>query len=335
MADQNRPIQLAFLLTPEFALLAFASAIEPYRAANLTSGQQLYRWIFLTEDGLPVRAGNGLKVVPDRQSLPDDKFDRVFVCGGVHAQRYRSERTTSWLQQQARHGTALGGISTGTWTLASAGLLQGQKCTIHWQSIDAFSEAFPDVITERSVYVAESNRYTCCGGTGALDLMVHLIGEDYGGEIVDQVCSWLFHDTVRQSTDLQGVAQHTALARKSPKLAAAIRVMSAHIEDRLTPGEISANIGVSQRQLERLFQRHLQCTPQQKYMDLRLQHAQGLLQETTLPILDISIAAGFTSQSHFTKCYREKFHRTPRSERTAPGNATTWRGKKAEDDSER
>jgi transcriptional regulator GlxA family with amidase domain len=318
MALSTPPKTIAFLLSPEFALLAFGSAVEPYRAANIAAGETLYQWRFLTDDGERVEAGNGLTVTPDGRPEMNDKFDRVFVCGGVNSQRYHPEHSIRWLQQQASAGTPIGGISTGTWTLAHAGLLAGRRCTIHWQSLDALREAFPDIVVDPAVYVVEENRFTCCGGTGALDLMVHLIAEDYGDELVTDVCTWLFHDRIRVSTDVQGVAQHTALARKSPKLAAAFRVMATHIEDRLTPGEISASIGVSQRQLERLFQRHLQCTPQQKYMDLRLQHARRLLLETSLPILDISIAAGFTSQSHFTKCYREKFHRTPRSERVGP-----------------
>ena len=318
MALSTPTKHIAFLLTPEFAMLAFGSAVEPYRAANITSGKTLYKWTFLTDDGEQIEAGNGLLVTPDKKPSVSDKYDRIFVCGGVNSQRYHPDYSIRWLQQQALAGTPIGGISTGAWTLAHAGLLSHKRCTIHWQSIDAFREAFPEIKADPSVYVVENNRYTCCGGTGALDLMVHLIAEDYGDELVTDVCTWLFHDRIRVSTDVQGVAQHTALARKSPKLAAAFRVMATHIEDRLTPGEISASIGVSQRQLERLFQRHLQCTPQQKYMDLRLQHARRLLLETSLPILDISIAAGFTSQSHFTKCYREKFRRTPRSERVGP-----------------
>lgn len=300
-------------------MLAFGSAVEPYRAANLTAAKKLYSWTFLSENGAPVTAGNGLTVNTDRAPAADDRFERIFVCGGVNTRNYKSDAMIRWLQQQAHTGAAIGGISTGTWLLANAGLLSGRRCTIHWQSIDAFREAFPDVKVDPSVYVLENNRYTCCGGTGAFDMMVHLIADDYGEDVVTDVCTWLFHDRVRISTDVQGVAQHTALARKSPKLAAAFRVMATHIEDRLTPGEISAQIGVSQRQLERLFQRHLHCTPQQKYMDLRLQHARRLLLETSMPILDISIAAGFTSQSHFTKCYREKFDRTPRSERLGAG----------------
>ncbi len=299
-------------------MLAFGSAVEPYRAANITSGKNLYRWTFITDDGKPITAGNGLRVTPDKYPDSTDRFDRIFVVGGVNSRQHKPDTTIRWLLQQAHSGTAIGAISTGTWVLANAGLLHGRRCTIHWQSIDAFKEAYPDIKADPSVYVVENNRYTCCGGTGALDMMVHLIAEDYGDNVVTDVCTWLFHDRIRISTDVQGVAQHTALARKSPKLAAAFRVMSSHIEERLTPGEIAADIGVSQRQLERLFQRHLQCTPQQKYMDLRLQHARRLLLETSLPILDISIAAGFTSQSHFTKCYREKFRRTPRSERLGP-----------------
>lgn len=307
--------KIAFLLTPEFAMLAFGSAVEPYRAANLTASGQLYEWTFLSENGQPVEAGNGLVVTPDRAPDNSDRFDRVFVCGGVNTRKHKPDATIRWLQLQAQNGAAIGGISTGTWMLAHAGLLQGRRCTLHWQSIDAFREAYPEITVDPSVYVVENNRYTCCGGTGALDMMVHLIAEDYGDDVVTDVCTWLFHDRIRVSSDVQGVAQHAALARKSPKLAAAFRVMATHLEDRLTPGEISASIGVSQRQLERLFQRHLKCTPQQKYMDLRLQHARRLLLETSMPILDVSIAAGFTSQSHFTKCYREQFNHTPRSER--------------------
>ena len=300
--------------------------MEPYRAANVTSGRELYRWTFLTDDGKPLTAGNGITLTPDRMPDISDRFDRIFVCGGVNTQLYKPEHTIRWLQHHAQNGTTIGSVSTGAWLLAYAGLLQGQRCTIHWQSIDAFKEAYPDIKADPSVYVIENNRSTCCGGTGAFDMMAHLIAEDYGDEVVTDVCTWLFHDRIRMSTDVQGIAQHTALARKSPKLAAAFRVMASHIEDRLTPGEISARIGVSQRQLERLFQRHLQCTPQQKYMDLRLQHSKRLLMETSLPILDVSIAAGFTSQSHFTKCYRERFNCTPRSERvgnTTPEKTTT------------
>ena len=315
MSAHEPPIKLVFLLTPDFAMLAFGSAIEPYRAANIAAGRKLYDWTIITADGNPVNAGNGLLVTPD--CAPEDAVDvdRLFVCGGVQMQQYKPDNVIRWLQNQAQRGTAIGAVSTGAWVLAHAGLLQGYRCTIHWQSLDALREDFPDIKVDPSVYVLEERRYTCCGGTGALDMMVHLIAEDYGDDVVTDVCTWLFHDRVRVSTDVQGVAQQTALARKSPKLAAAFRVMSAHIEDRLTPGQISAQIGVSQRQLERLFQRHLDCTPQQKYLDLRLQHARRLLLETSLPILDISIAAGFTSQSHFTKCYRERYQRTPRSER--------------------
>jgi len=315
MNSSAAPIEIGFLLTPELAMLAFSSAIEPYRAANITSGKELYRWTILSDDGNPINAGNGIALTPDKQPDIKDRFDRIFVCGGVSTQSYQPEQTVRWLQHHAQNGTCMGSVSTGAWLLAHAGLLQDLRCTIHWQSLDAFKEAYPDVKADPSVYVVENNRCTCCGGSGAFDMMVHLIAEDYGDEVVTDVCNWLFHDRIRMPTDVQGIAQDTSLARKSPKLAAAFRVMASHIEERLTPGEISAHIGVSQRQLERLFQRHMQCTPQQKYMDLRLQHAKRLLMETSLPILDVSIAAGFTSQSHFTKCYRERFSCTPRSER--------------------
>ncbi len=296
-------------------MLAFGSAVEPYRAANICSGVEHYRWSFLSEDGKPVTASNGMQVVPDRAPVDDDQFDRLFVCGGINTRHYKHQSIMQWLGKLAQNNTPLGGISTGTWTLAHAGLLEHSSCTIHWQSLDAFREAYPDIATTPSVYVIDGERLTCCGGTGALDLMVHLIATDCGDDVVTDVCTWLFHDRIRVDTDVQGVALHASLAQKSVKLATAFRVMSAHIEKRLTPKQIAAKTGISQRQLERLFQAHLQCTPQQKYMNLRLQHARRLLLETSLTILDISTATGFTNQSHFTKCYREQYNQTPRSMR--------------------
>jgi len=198
-------------------MLAFGSAVEPYRAANVTSGKELYRWTFLSDDGAQVLAGNGIALTPDKQPDLKDRFDRIFVCGGVNTQLYKPEHSVRWLQHHAQNGTCMGSVSTGAWLLAHAGLLQGHRCTLHWQSLDAFREAYPDVQADPSVYVVEDNRSTCCGGSGAFDMMVHIIAEDHGDEIVTDVCNWLFHDRIRMPTDVQGIAQHTALARKSPK----------------------------------------------------------------------------------------------------------------------
>ena len=111
-------------------MLAFSSAVEPYRAANVTSGQELYRWTFLSDDGNPIEAGNGITLTPDQKPDIADRFDRIFVCGGVNTQLYKPEHSIRWLQQHAQNATTIGSVSTGAWLLAHAGLLQGQRCTI-------------------------------------------------------------------------------------------------------------------------------------------------------------------------------------------------------------
>ena len=145
MTSRTSPIEIGFLLTPELAMLAFSSAVEPYRAANVTSGKELYRWTFLTNDGSPIDAGNGITLTPDQKPDIADRFDRIFVCGGVNTQLYKPEHSIRWLQHHAQSTTCIGSVSTGAWLLAHAGLLHGHRCTIHWQSIDAFREAYPDI----------------------------------------------------------------------------------------------------------------------------------------------------------------------------------------------
>lgn len=307
--------RLGLLLVPGFPMMAFSSAVEPLRAANLITGQQLYEWHLLSPDGGPVQASSGIRVLPAGPLDAAPRLDAVFVCGGLAPNAFDDAHMLSWLVERARCGTPMGSLSTGTFVLAAAGLLSGYRCTTHWESLPALAESYPDLDVTGALFEIDRDRYTCSGGTAPLDLMLHLIARDHREDLAQAVSDNFIHGRIRAGRDRQPMTEQVRLRARAPKLADAIDLMQTHIEQPLSTAELAGRIGVSRRQLERLFQQYRGCTPTEYYMALRLEHARVLLLETGLSILNVALASGFSSQSHFGACYREHFGRTPGAER--------------------
>lgn len=307
---------VGLLLVPDFSMMAFSAAVEPLRAANDFSGTAAFNWAIFSADDAPVVASNGITITPTHKRRASPELDYLFVCSGKSVADYRDEGVFRWLRQLAHRRMSIGSVSTGAFILARSGLLDGYRCTIHWESLPAFREEFPKAHATRSVYEIDRDRCTCSGGTAAVDLMLKLITDDLGVDTALGVAQQFQHDRMRTSDDKQGNARDAIVNFQSPRLAAAISLMHANIETPVTPNRIAASVGLSLRQLERLFHKYCDSTPQRYYLALRLEHARRLLLETNMSILSASIAAGFASQSHFTKCYRTHFQRTPKQERS-------------------
>ncbi|MCB2054320.1 MAG: GlxA family transcriptional regulator [Geminicoccaceae bacterium] len=312
---------LAFLLIPDFSMIAFTSAIEPLRIANRMAGRMLYRWSVVSKDGLPVRASNGVVVQVDRsmeqveikvgQSVPT-----VVVCSGIGAERYQDKEVFGWLRRVDRHGAIIGALCTGAHILARAGLIQDHRCTIHWENLPGFVEAFPDLDVAADLYEVDRNRFTCSGGTAPLDLMLNRIAQAHGEPLATKVSEQCLLDRIRGPQDRQRMPIRIRLGVHHPKLIMAIELMEANIEEPLSQELLAKYVALSRRQLERLVRRHLGRTPAQYYLELRLERARHLLYQTDLPVMDIACACGFVSASHFSTCYRQMFGRTPRAERS-------------------
>ncbi|MCB9944477.1 MAG: GlxA family transcriptional regulator [Geminicoccaceae bacterium] len=311
---------MAFLLVPDFSMIAFSSAIEPLRIANRVSGRSLYRWLLISRDGEPVRASNGAAVQVDLameqlefkvgQGMPT-----VIVCSGVGAERYCDKDVMAWLRRVDRHGAMIGALCTGAHILARAGLISDHRCTIHWENLPGFVEAFPDLDVAADLFEVDRNRFTCSGGTAPLDLMLNRIGTSHGEELATKVSEQCLLDRIRGPQDRQRMPIRMRLGVHHPKLIMAIELMEANIEEPLSQELLAKYVGLSRRQLERLFRRHLGRTPAQYYLELRLERARHLLYQTDLPIMSIACACGFVSASHFSTCYRQMFGKTPRAER--------------------
>ncbi len=317
--DTERPKRFVFLLLDRFTMLSFAGAIEPLRIANRVSGRALYEWRMLGEGGETARCSNGAAFQLDLGLEELDRDDMLFVCGGIDVQRATTKPIIAWLRREARRGLPIGGLCTGAWTLAKAGLLDGRKATIHWENQDGFLEEFEEVRLTKSVFVVDGNRLTTAGGTSSIDLMLKLIAQDHGDELANTVADQLIYSSIRTDQDTQRLSIPTRIGVRHPKLSQVIQFMEGNIEDPISPADLATDVGMSTRQLERLFRRYLNRSPKRYYMELRLQKARNLLMQTDMSVINVALACGFASPSHFSKCYRSHYNTTPYRERGTQG----------------
>lgn len=313
----SRPRRFVFVLLDNFTMLSFASALESLRIANRMAGADLYSWRLIGEGGeeMTCSAGTTFKLDGDLDDIPRD--DTILVCGGIDVQKATTKRVISWLRREARKGPVIGGLCTAAFTLAKAGLLDGKRATTHWENADSFSEEFDEVELTKSVFVIDGNRITTAGGTSSIDLMLKLIANDHGEDLANAVADQLIYSSIRTDQDTQRLSVPTRIGVRHPKLSQVIQMMEANIEEPISPSILARDVGMSTRQLERLFRRYLNRSPKRYYMELRLQKARNLLMQTDMSVINVALACGFASPSHFSKCYRAHYNTTPYRERGA------------------
>jgi AraC family carnitine catabolism transcriptional activator len=297
-------------------MMAFVSAVEPLRVANRLAGRPLYRWEIVSRDGGAVHASNGMALVATRSIADPGAYARLVVCAGFEPEAGYDDSVGAWLQRLARRGVALGAMDTGSFLLARAGLLAGHRATTHWESLDSFRERFPGVEVESGLFVIDRNRFTCAGGTAALDMMLHLISLQHGRRLAAAVSEQFIHAHIRDPQDRQRMEPRARQAITHAGLARVIELMESHIEEPLASSRLCRAAGLSLRQLERHFRRQFRMTPRRYYVELRLQRARALLQYTDLPIVEVAVASGFGSAAHFSRTYRRWAGRPPTGERT-------------------
>ena len=314
---------VGFILLPEYSMIAFANAVETLRMANYISRQPLYRWSVVSPDQTAAVASNGLAInsLGDVAGLAD--CGMVFVCGGVNVRQATNDSVRQLLRQCAAAGATKGSLCTGAFALAHAGLLDGYRCAIHWEHLAAISEEFPKVQFSTEVFIVDRDRITCSGGTSPLHLMLHLMRERHGAKLVMDVSEQFIVERLRASKDRQRIPQPECIGPGYQHLTEAAEIMAANIEEPLPLAELASAINLSLRQLERLFHRYFSMNPAQYYMNLRLRRAQELLTHSSMPIMQVTVACGFQSSSHFCKAYRSLFGQSPSEERRSHAAATT------------
>ncbi len=314
---QVRPVakRFVFVLVNNFTLLSFAGALDALRIANRQFSAPVYEWVLCGEGGQTITCSAGIEFSLDMDLDELRRDDTIMLCGGLNVQANTSKKLLGWLRREARRGVDIAALCTAPYILARAGLLDGKRATIHWKNHDSFIEDFQDIELTKSVFVIDGKRMTTAGGTSSIDLMLKLIAQDHGEDIANIVADQQIYTSIRTDQDTQRLSVPARIGVRHPKLSAVIQMMEANIEEPISPSILARDVAMSTRQLERLFRRYLNRSPKRYYMELRLAKARNLLMQTDMSVINVALACGFTSPSHFSKCYRGHYNITPYRER--------------------
>ena len=304
-----------FLLVEDHTHLTLACATEPLRIANMISDNALYTWSYASLDGNSSRASNDTVTLVQHSFADLPKCDRVFVLSGLNMKDHISSSLLGSLRKARSSGVRVGALCSGAWILAEAGFLNGMKAAIHWEYHEAFAERFPQVTLIRSVFVADEKHVTASGGTATADLMLHLIEEDHGYDLSVAVSDMMVYAGAREASVDQKISLQSRMGMRNPHVAGAIEIMRGALEEPIPQAAIADQLGISVRQLERLFGRCFNTSPRRYYVELRLDRARKLLLQTEMSISEIAFASGFQSVGHFTRLYRKTFGTTPSAQR--------------------
>jgi transcriptional regulator GlxA family with amidase domain len=319
MVRAPEPRTIGLLLIGDFALMSYASIVEPFRAANILSKQQLYRWVHVSTDGKPVRASNGATILADQSVAQPLQCGTLFVLAGGDPTAFRDAKTFAWLRRQALKNTVLVGVSGGPFLLARAGLLDGHSVTIHWDHKPALVEMFPTLRVEQSLYVIDRRRVTCAGGIAGLDLAIELIEREQGHTLANKVSEWFIGAEPRAASEPQRLSLRERYGVNDDRILKVLAKMEAAVEQPVSRAGLARIAGTSLRSLERLFIMHHGQTINQTYMQIRLNQADQLVRKTNMTIINIALACGFRSSSHFARAFKGRFGVAPSSDRAAPG----------------
>ena len=318
--DASRQTRVGFLLQEHFSLPAFTQALDVLVTANL-----IERGLFVTRtfslDGQAMTSDLGIVICPDAELTGRDlaELDLLVICAGLRTPLRPTPALRQLLRTAADKQVALAGLWSGAWFIGQAGLLDGYRCAIHPEHRAALAEiARHSQVTSES-FVVDRDRLTAASPTGAFHMVLEWIGTLHGNDLAEGIVGILAFEESRYKR-----VKPTLHAKMSEPLRTVINLMSANIEEPLSTDQLAAYSGRSRRQIERLFQQQLGTTPARYYLELRITEGRRLLQHSDLPVLDVSVACGFVSPSHFSKCYTAYFGNSP-SREVRHGNVKSTR----------
>jgi AraC family carnitine catabolism transcriptional activator len=320
------PQKVAFLLLPAFSYLSLMAAVEPMFVANWLAGRRLYRWQVLSRDGRPVEASNGLSAPVDGGLAGEGPYDAIFVLASFEPRQHaRDARLAAWLRRSARYGAELGAIETASEIFAAAGLLDGHPAAVHWDNLEGFKELYPACQALPQLFTCGRGRLTCAGEAAVLDMMLHWIGIRHGPALASEIAQHLLLARARGPDEPQLEASVATSQGADPVLARALSIMEETLEEPLSCTGVARRLGLSMRQLQRLFRAKLGIGPLQHYRRMRLAKAHALLQQTALAVTEVAVSAGFASPEHFSRVYRKAFGRPPSMDRRQSTDAPVMR----------
>ena len=317
LAELERPIRIGFFLVPDFPLMTFSTALDSLRQANRLARRKVFEWSLISIDSAEARSSSGIALAATYKAGETHRFDVVIVSAGINYRRSYSARIFAWLRRLYAEGCVLGAVSTGAFYLAKAGLLNGKKCAVHWESLASFCKEFPKCLATDDIFTVDGRFLTSSGGTATLDMMLYLISVIEGRELAARISDQFNHPRIRRHDDAQRMQPEHRFGIRNAKVAFVIRRMESSLFAPVDIADLAESVQISTRQLERLFRSNLKKTPSRFYLELRMSRARELLLDTDLPVAEIAEVCGYESPSHFSRFYRQQFNESPAATRKA------------------
>lgn len=327
------PFPISLILLPGFSLFALGAVRSVFAGANEVHGETLYTIEQYAADGSQVLSQCGLTLPAKAlDQLPLHPTGLLMLIADERVEDSVTDLVGKQLGRQFNfahneHEWVVGACGAGAQVLAEYGFLDGYRAAIHWQILADAVKRYPATVFSPSLFEIDRNRISAGAGAAVLDLLLHWLGSRHGASFAAEVAAGLGLDRLRSGDERQPVPTSAQPAQGSARLKEALELMAANLAEPLQAEDIAQLVGVSRRQLERLFRQHMDTFPSRYYLELRLKHARRQLKQTTQSILQVGLACGFTSGPHFSTTYRNYFGYTPREERarhTMPQVATKF-----------
>lgn len=304
-------LRVGIYAKPGFALLSYSALVDIMRAANLLSDTPCFEIVHVCLSGTVSASSAGASVTGVSPQVAGDSFDLFFVVAGSNAVQADEPGLVPYLRRLDRRGVTLGGVSGGPVILARAGLMAQRRMTVHWDHYQEMMTNHPELLLERALYIRDRRRMTCAGGTAAVDMMHGVIAEIWGAAFARRVADWFLQTEIRpaQGPQKAGLAERYGTANAT--ILSALEIMGNHLSDPVSFHQLAEIVGVSSRQLSRLFQAHLRQSPMQVGMQMRIELAQDLLRRSSMKLIEIAQATGFGNPAHFSARFRAETGQSP------------------------
>ena len=301
----DAPLEIAVLVLPRASILEVASVLDPLRNANRHLGREGFRWRIVSPDGAAVPLTCGIELSARGALAAAEGADVLIVIAGYNQSEIATRPLIAGIRRSAGRFRMVGAVDAGPWVLARAGLLDGHRATVHWEDLEDFAQAHPAVEVVPDRFVISRNRFTAGGASPAADLMLHLIGARCGAAVAGQVAASFQYEAQADGARPQrpGILPPAMDAR----LAAALQIMGAHLEDPLPLQAIARAQGLGLRRMEQLFQAELGQGPAAAYLELRLQAARRMMVDTRHTVQEVALRCGFVDPTSFSRAFRRRF----------------------------
>ena len=301
---------IGFLLLDNFSLPCFTQALDALATANLIRPGSVRTHTF-SHTGAEVTSDLAIPIRPDTPltDIRVAQIDLMVVCGGLRTPRVAPAWLNTLLRNLATAPMALGGLWNGAGYIGHAGLLDGYRCAIHPEQRRALAEHVPNAVVSQDSVVIDRTRLSAATPAGAFQVMIEWLRERCDPTLAQAVVDLLDYDQSRFQS-----ATKTRHPNMTKPLREIIRLMESNLEEPLDIQQMAQCVGLSPRQIQRLFRDQTGATPQQYYLQLRITEARRLLQHTALSVMEVGLACGFVAATHFSRTYSKFFGRPPSKE---------------------